>query len=115
MDDFEVTKEEPVTIARVKALLGSKKKEATYEQKQALEHAKAFSKLSEKDSEEMLKELKALDIKKLKEMHLIRIVDFMPKDEEDLKNLFATEKLGLKADENEKILELVKKYAKEKK
>lgn len=115
MEEFEVTKEEFVTIARVKALLSSKKKEVTYEQKQALEHAKEFAKLSEKEAEEMLKELKLLDIKKLKEMHLIRIVDFMPKDDEDLKNLFVTEKLGLKADENDKILEIVKKYAKEKK
>lgn len=115
MEEFEVTKEESVTIAKVKTLLAAKKKEATYEQKQAIEHVKGFAKLGEKEEDELVKELKALDIKKLKEMHIIRIADFMPKDDEDLKNLFVTEKLGLKADENEKILEIVKRYAKEKK
>ena len=56
----------------------------------------------------MKKELKKLDLIKLKDNDIVKIVDFMPEDAVDL-NKIITE-VSLDQDEVNKILEIVKKY-----
>lgn len=69
---------------------------------------KQFSGLSGKKAIEMKEELKKLDLIKLKDDSIVKIVDFMPQDAADL--IKAVPSVSFDQDEINKILEVVKKY-----
>jgi DNA-directed RNA polymerase subunit F len=101
----------PVTITEVRNILKKLEKdreELLYEQKIALEHAHKFSKLTFKKSEELVKELTKLE--NIQEKHAYKIADILPKNEDDIKTIFAKERITLSGEEIKKILEIVKKY-----
>ena len=109
--DYEILKEEFVPITKVKEIL-DKIKDKNYEQKLAYEHAKKFSKLDVKKAEALIKELSELQMRKLKDDQIVKIVDLMPKDVEDLKVILAKSQIPFKDEELNKIMEIVKKYEK---
>jgi len=69
---------------------------------------KKFTKLDVKKAEGMRKELESLDMLKVKEEHIVKIIDLLPEDASDINKIFSDVSL----DENEinKILEVIKKY-----
>lgn len=102
----------PVSLAEVKNILkkvSKEREEMLYEQKIALEHANKFAKLSVKKTEEIIKELKTLDF--LQEIHVYKIADILPKTEDDVKTIFAKERMSLGQNEIKKILDIVAKHA----
>jgi len=86
-----------------------KEKELSYEQKNALEHLRKFTKLSEKDAVEMAEELSKVE--RLKEKHVVSIINHMPQDPEELRVLFANEVANLSDEDKRKIISIVKKHA----
>lgn len=86
----------------------AKEKELGYEQKNALEHLRKFSKLSEKAMSEMVGELKRIE--KLRERHIVSIVNMLPQDSDELRLLFANEIVTLSDEDKKKILSIVKKF-----
>ncbi len=107
---MEVISEELVPMSRARKILEDKAKEEElgYEQNNALEYLKKFSKLSLKKSEELLKELGK--IAKLKDRHKVNIINFLPEDAEDLRILFSNEVVRLTEDDKKAILSAVKKH-----
>ena len=69
---------------------------------------KKFVKISTKDAEEMRKKLEELDILKMKDEHIAKIIDLLPEDSEDLNKIFSD--ISLDEDESNKILEIIKQY-----
>ena len=102
--------EELILWSEAKKILENKSKEKAlgYEQKNALEHLKKFSKLSGKATEDMVSKLK--DIKRLKDRHIINIINILPKDLDELRILFANEVITLSEEEKKKIISIVKKF-----
>jgi DNA-directed RNA polymerase subunit F len=86
-----------------------KDKELSYEQKNALEHLRKFTKISEKQATEMAEELGKIE--RLKEKHIISIINHMPQDLEELRVLFANEVANISDEDKKKIISIVKKYA----
>ena len=104
-------KAKPVSLSEVKNKLNKiskEREELNYEQKIALEHALKFAKLSVKQSEELRKELSKLDF--IKENHVYKIADILPKTADDIKTIFAKERINLSDNDIKKILDIVKKY-----
>ena len=112
MIDYEVLEERVVSLPEVKEILKKRKKEAKYEQKLAYEHANKFAKLTLKQAESLAKDLRALELRKLKDEVIVKIIDLLPKSVEDLKVVVSGSKLGFKPEELEKVMEVVKKYVK---
>lgn len=107
-DDKEIRR---VTLAEVKNILKKvekDRKEMLYEQKIALEHARKFAKLPMKKTTDLVKELSNLEF--LQEAHAFKIADLLPTTEDDVKTIFAKERLSLGGNEIKTILEIVKKY-----
>jgi len=105
------SKIKPIPLAEVKNILkkvSKERKELLYEQKIALEHAQKFAKLPVKKTNEMIKELASLDF--LEHIHAIRIADLLPTTEDDVKTIFAKERITLGGNEIKKILEIVRKH-----
>lgn len=101
----------PVPLSEVKNILkkvSKDRKEMLYEQKIALEHATKFAKLPVKKTEDMLKEL--LEIKDITELSAVKIADILPKTEDDVRTIFAKERITITGNEIKKILDIVAKY-----
>ena len=109
---MEIKEERMILWAEARKLLEAKEKESQedigYEQKNALEHLRKFSKLSEKKAKDMLAELGKIE--RLKERQKINIVNVLPADMDDLKVLFANEVVSLSDDDKKKVLDIVKKF-----
>jgi DNA-directed RNA polymerase subunit F len=101
----------PVPLAEVKNILkklNKNRKEMLYEQKVALEHAIKFGKLSIKKTEDMINEL--IKINDITKLHAIKIADILPKTEDDIKTIFAKERLTIPGNDIKKILDIITKY-----
>ena len=100
-----------VSLAEAKTILkklSKDRKELTYGQRIALEHTEKFARISLKDTNAMIKELQGLD--KIEEIHAYKIADILPTTDDDVKAIFAKERLTLSENEIKKILEIVRKY-----
>ncbi len=71
-------------------------------------YLKKFTKLSKKDALKLKEELTALGNVKIREEHIIKLVDILPKDAEDVNKIFSD--TGLTEEETNAILEITKKY-----
>ena len=98
-----VTEERPITMAEVISLAGDSEKA-----EEIKKFIKKFNKMDVKKAIEMKEELKALDLIKLKDAHIVKIVDFIPKDASELNKVLI--EVSLDSDEVAKILEVTGKY-----
>jgi DNA-directed RNA polymerase subunit F len=99
-----VKEETPITMAEVVALAGDSEKAESIKK-----FIKNFNTMDIEKAKEMKEELKALDLIKLKEEHIVKIVDFMPVDASELNKVII--EVSLDSDEVNKILEVTKKFA----
>ncbi len=100
-----------VALAEVKEMLEQESKdrtELTNEQKVALDHASKFAKLSVKDAHKLLADLKELDF--ITEPVAHRIMDICPQYPEDVRALFAKERLILDKKQIDQVIAAVKKH-----
>jgi len=97
---------EPQTLAKVAGLI--EKTEETEKIKQLKNYLKKFVKIKEKEAEKLKQELEALDLIKLREEHIVKIIDILPEDLSDLNKIFND--TSLDEEEANKILEVVRKY-----
>jgi len=101
-----IEKMEPQTLAKVAGLI--EKTEETEKIKQLKNYLKKFVKIKEKEAEKLKQELEALDLIKLREEHIVKIIDILPEDLSDLNKIFND--TSLDEEEANKILEVVRKY-----
>ncbi len=98
-----VKEEKPITMAEVVSLAGDSDKA-----EEIKKFIKQFNKMDVKKAIEMKEELKALDLIKLKDEHIVKIVDFVPKNASELNKVII--EVSLDSDEVAKILEVTGKY-----
>ena len=82
--------------------------EENEEKKQLESFIKKLSKINKDEAEQLKKELSGLELLKLKQEHLVKIIDLLPEDAQDLNKIFTD--ISLDEDETNKILEIIKKY-----
>lgn len=97
---------EPLSLVETKEIAGKIESEKA---KQVLEHIKKFVKLKPEEAAKLKKELQELGLLKIKTSNILKTIDFLPLDAEDVRKIFIDTDL----DQNEiaQILETVKKYA----
>ncbi|MAG20108.1 hypothetical protein CL618_01615 [archaeon] len=106
---IEIIEENPIEMLKVKQIL-SKKKELSEREGKVKEYIDVFGKLDVKKSAELRKKLNSLEISRLKDRHITKIIDLLPEDVDDLKVLMAGEPLSLKQEDIKKIVDVVKKF-----
>ena len=99
-----------ISLAEVKNLLEKeqKKRELTYEQNLALDHAKHFTQLGVTKAKKMASEL--LKIERISEPLAYKIVDILPMHPDEVRAIFAKERFTLEDSEIKKIIKIVEKY-----
>ena len=98
-----IKEESPITMAEVAALAGDSEKGQAIKK-----FIKDFTNMTAEKAIEMKDELRGLDILKLKEEHIVKLVDFVPKDATDLNKVLS--EVSLDQEEINKILEVTAKY-----
>jgi DNA-directed RNA polymerase subunit F len=93
-------------MAEVKSKLS--KSENKEENKALHDYLKKFSKRDKAKADNLYKEIQALNNPKIKDDNIAKIVDFLPKDTEDVNKIFTD--VSLTEEEANKIVELVSKY-----
>jgi DNA-directed RNA polymerase subunit F len=93
----------PLNLAEVKELVKDLE-----DKSEILDYLKKFGKLSKDDAEKLSGELRALDNLKIKESHLVKVVDLLPTDNSSVNKIFNDVSLDEK--EINEILEIVRRY-----
>jgi DNA-directed RNA polymerase subunit F len=104
-------KAEHISLVEVKQILTKvekDRKELLYEQRIALEHANKFAKMPLKKINELIKDLEKIN--RIDTHYAYKIADLLPKTEEDIKTIFAKERITLKENDIKEILKSVNKY-----
>ena len=100
-----------VSLAGVKSMLEAeegKREEISQAQRSALEHSQTVEKLSVEDTEKLIAEVKEFDF--VTDFTAYKIADLLPKYPEDVRAVFAKERVTLEADTIKKIIDIVDKY-----
>ena len=81
-----IIKKEPLSMAEVLDYVKKSKEENT----ETTGFLKKFVKLNIKESKELRKKLEALELIKVKTEHIVKIIDLLPENAEDLNKIFIT-------------------------
>ena len=68
---------------------------------------KKFTKMKPKEAKELRKKLEDLDMMKLRTEQIVKVIDLLPENQEDLNKIVD---VSLDEDETKKILETIKEY-----
>lgn len=99
-----------ITLAEVKEILEAEAKvrELSNDQKIALDNATKVAKISGDDARKLVKELKDLEF--ISDPVAVKIADLLPTQPEDVRVLFAKERLILEKKQVDALLAVVQKY-----
>lgn len=113
MPNPQFIEEKPLSLVDVKANLESIQKrdeELNYLSNKAKEYLDNFVILSADKKEELYKKLSDLDLTRLKDEHICKFIDFLPKDLEELKVVLQSYPLSLSKKDQEAIMAVVKEF-----
>ena len=111
----EVIREQPINVVELKHEIDAIKKrdkELSFRSQKTEEYLNQFVKLSMKEAEEFKKKLEGLKITRLKEEYTVKIIDTMPLTVDELKTLLQGYVVTINQDDMNKIVEVVKGFAK---
>ena len=105
----DVIEKKPIDMAHVRDIL-SQIKDQNHEQKVTFEYLSKFAKLSKEDAEKAFNELKEANIPRLKDKHIVKLIDLLPKTVDEVKTIFLKEEITLSKEDLQKILDVLSKY-----
>jgi len=112
MTNPEILEEKPIALAEVKGIIKSIEKrdeELGLLSQKTKEHMDSFVNTSAKDYDNLRKGLEGLKLTRLKHEHITKIIDFLPKNTEDLKTVLQAYPLTLPKKDQQAIVDEVKK------
>lgn len=112
MSNYEIITKKPITESEILEHVEniSKDRELTYREDKIREHIKKTNSIDAKKSKELVEELRALEIPRLEEEHIIKIADILPKNGTELRAIVSHSGTVLVDDSVSKIIETVSKY-----
>ncbi len=112
VSDKSVLELRPITMYEAKEILEKivqKNEEPLYEQKICLDYLNKFAKLSPEEGRKLVEEILSISDKIRPEI-AVKIADLLPEDEEDVRIIFAKERVVLEKEEINRIVEVCSKY-----
>lgn len=113
MTELKIVEEKVLSLVDVKGILHTVEKRDqalnTFSQR-AKEYAEAFVALSKKQREELHQKLLGLELTRLKEEHIVKIIDFLPRDANELKVVLQAYPLSLPKKDQDAIVAVIKEY-----
>ena len=107
---MKIVKESPITLTELKEEIGRIKKrdkEPNVRVQKTEEYLNLFAHLSHEKENELREKISKLDIPRLKEEHISKIIDLLPKDQEELKILLQSYTITVSKENVQKITEVI--------
>ena len=111
----EIISEKPLAMFQVLEELEKikkKEKELNYRSKRTEEYLAQFVTLGPKKSKELMEKIEKLNISRLKEPHIIKIVDLLPLSVGDLRSILQAYTITIKNEDMKRIVGVVKDFVK---
>ena len=118
MSEIKIIEEKPISMAELKEELKDIKKrdaELSFRTAKVAEQVDLLKTVKLKDAEEMFEKIQKLNIPRVKDAHIYKIIDLMPQNMVELKNIIQSYSLTVNNDNLEKILEILAEYLPKKK
>jgi DNA-directed RNA polymerase subunit F len=118
MSSINVLAETPITMAQLKddiKKIHKRDEELNFRATKTDEYLKNFVYIGLAKAKELQKKIEDLDIPRLKDEHVVKIIDLLPGSIEELKTIFSGYTITVSADNQKKIVETVKPYVSTKK
>ena len=115
MPNPQIIEEKPITMAELKDELDSVKKrdkELDFRANRMMDYLQQTMTLSSAKSKELYKELEKLNIPRLKDVHICKMVDILPSTVDEVKVILQAYTISITNDNIKKIVDVVKKYKK---
>ena len=112
-----IISETPITLADLKEGLSRIRKrdsEPSFRVKRTEEYISAFSTLSAKDAAALYEKISALGIPRLRDIHICKIIDLLPRELNDLKLILQGYTITVSNDNLKKIIDTVSEFAEKK-
>jgi len=113
----EIISEKPITLTELKQEIDKIKKrdkELNFRVGKTEEYLSHFITLSKAKEEELIKKLEKLNVPRLREIHITKIVDILPKTLDELKIILQGYTITVNNDNLKKIVDVVKDFAEKK-
>ena len=111
MPILKIVEERPLTMVEMKQMLEEVQKrdgDLNHRSKKLKEYLDQFAVMKPTEADKMRERINKLDITRLKDRHISKIIDLNPKDAESLKMILTGETVTLKPEEITKIFEAIK-------
>lgn len=108
MAEIEIIEETPVALPEVREaieVINKRDKSLSPRATKVLDYISKVNSLKTKEFNELKKKLKESGVERLKEKHIVKLLDIMPKEIDSLKAIFAGDSVILKQEDLKKILE----------
>lgn len=114
MPSSTILEEKPIHLAELKEKLEkieSRDKELGFRATKTKDYLKKFSKLDNKKIKELIEKINALNIPRLKDRQIVKIVDLLPTELDEIRMIFVGEITTITPENMQQILDVVKEYA----
>ena len=115
----DIIKETAISICEAKGLLDHVRErdgELNYRAAKTAEYVDMFAYMSDKKAKDAAKKIQELDIPRMRENHISKLIDCHPRSVDDVKLILSAYSLTLKEEHSKKIVEIITEAApKEKK
>jgi len=111
MGRIEIIEEKALTLTEAKELISKiekRDKEISQRTQKTKEYLNKFAKLDKKEIKELTEKLTKLNILRLKEKTIAKLIDIQPRDIDSLRTILTAENLTLKQEDLQKIIECLK-------
>lgn len=110
MSDLKILNEKPLTLTDLKErleIIEKRDKELSFRANKTKEYLNNFSHKKLKEVESLKKKIEDLNVPRLKDRHIAKIIDIAPKDTDSLKLLLSGEAITVKEEDIKKIVSLL--------
>lgn len=110
----EIVEKTPIGLVELKKELNAIKKrdeELNFRAQRTEEYVNELARLTQKDTDSLLKKLRELELPRLKEEHIVKIADVLPQNEAHLKVLLSGYTLTVSAENMKKIIAVTNEFA----
>jgi DNA-directed RNA polymerase subunit F len=109
MTEFSVIDEKAISLVDLKEKLDviAEEHELSFRAEKTKAYLEGLVTIDSKEAKHISDKIEALEIPRLKNRHIVKILDVMPKDLNSLKVLFSGETLTISDDELKKILDVI--------
>jgi len=109
MSEFQIIDEAPVSLVELKERIKELQAEGplSFRAEKTNAYLDAFAFGTAKEAQALTKKITDLNIPRLKDRHIMKVIDIMPKDIDSLRLLLSNETLTIKDEDLKKILDVI--------